>query len=204
MYFSSHFSFLETSVSLAGCGGPFCHGQLIFLRRSLSLPVIHHHHPHQASSSHLLVPKLSLFFLNSVPLKIFLQLGKSLLPPSSSSVRIRSARAHSVMLFLVPRHRICGSSIPLANTACRVHFIWMLIILEYSYLGLSLPTFVSLCLALCLGHSGHSQKVCGFSSIPRPSLYLMLNFGCFAKVRTFPKNGVCHLRSLRLLRPPPH
>lgn len=170
MYFSSHFSFLRTSVSLARCGGLFCHGQLIFLRRSLSLPVIHHHHPHQARSGHLLVPKLSLFFLNSVPLKIFPQLGKPFLPPSSSSVRIRSARAHSAMLFLIPRHRICGSNIPLANTACCMHFIWMLIILECGYLGLSLPTFVSLCLALCLGQSGHSHKVCGFSSIPHTSL----------------------------------
>ena len=133
--------------------------------------MIHHHQPHQARSGHVLVPKLSLFFLNSVPLKFFPQLGKPFVPPSSSSsVRIRSARAHSATLFLIPRHRSGGSNIPLADTACRVPFNWMLITLECGYLGLSLPTFESLCLALCLGQSGHSRKVCGFSSIPHPSL----------------------------------
>lgn len=117
---------------------------------------------YQITSDHLLVPKLSLLFLNSVLLKSSFPLfGKCFLPLSSSSASIRPDSAYSGMLFLIPKHRLCGSNFPLANTIHCVHLIWMLLILECGYLGPSLPTFVSLVPGTVPGTEWAVTEECG-------------------------------------------
>lgn len=107
-------------------------------------------------------PKLSLLFLNSVLLKSsFPSFSKCFLPLSSSSASIRPDSAYSGMLFLIPKHRIRGSNIPLANTIRCVHLIWMLVILECGYLGPSLPTFVSLVPGTVPGTEWALTEECG-------------------------------------------